>query len=606
MIVAVSEAAQVYMIEGKIQIGSLAAAYQNLKLHPPSPSCNLSHPSRKMVLALSSLCAITHEMVFPCALDRQRTRNEYFETHWTQIWIWTSILLRDSLNVTEFSTEWTAFQDRLLFIFPMILSLPCRALVRGTSDVFASAVQALMFCLERSHPALSTNFIVFDVIFTDTLNFSGLSSHAFQPIMDAKGFFETLISYIRVETRKRDCSFACLKCALDIIVVMAEASDMALDDILSHDAIQCLSLALRHFTNPHKFAKLDGEQLEQCTGCIKFILLFFSGTFQAYGPPAVSVALRCNLIISVINACNLVYDNKDSSIEFFVRFFETIHVMLCYRGVLNPVLGSMRKLHLNGAALDSFLQKNVPSSSDKNRRRLGVAWELLVKHATGIEKIKREFESQGLIICANSRCGWRGLQIKSRFQRSRCAKCQTTIYCSANCQRQDWKNHRSVCDAVRYQGACYYFSIQTKSHFLAFAGVLRSVFTDIDRMFLGWYCLNQIVERRSAINSALRRYAKRSGTDGIRIVMLNLCTVPAGITVMPLEDHEDEMQKMELEGRSASSNAVLSQLEEGYQTVIHTLFCGWRNVQRMSIIHGYDPEAMVNQRFQFSLMYAQD
>jgi hypothetical protein len=47
-----------------------------------------------------------------------------------------------------------------------------------------------------------------------------------------------------------------------------------------------------------------------------------------------------------------------------------------------------------------------------------------------------------LVMCAG--CGAKQTDAESRFKT--CARCETTFYCSAACQKQHWKAHKKVCD----------------------------------------------------------------------------------------------------------------------------------------------------------------
>ena len=57
----------------------------------------------------------------------------------------------------------------------------------------------------------------------------------------------------------------------------------------------------------------------------------------------------------------------------------------------------------------------------------------------GAQRAKAEERRDLGKVCA--RCG--------TVAASSCARCKVTRYCSRNCQRLDWKQHKTVCDSKR-------------------------------------------------------------------------------------------------------------------------------------------------------------
>jgi hypothetical protein len=144
-----------------------------------------------------------------------------------------------------------------------------------------------------------------------------------------------------------------------------------------------------------------------------------------------SETLGSQLLTKIFAACKDVAFTEEGELEDSERFLEHIRD-LEKEGKPWPIPVEMLKLYVNTLPKDvdhgEYLNKILKNPRKYDKQRIKEFLTLFLKDIAP-EKVNR---------CAYNDCtNVRNLK--------RCKKCQIFSYCSAQCQKKDWRNHKSTC-----------------------------------------------------------------------------------------------------------------------------------------------------------------
>ncbi|KAJ7144491.1 hypothetical protein C8R44DRAFT_725420 [Mycena epipterygia] len=176
------------------------------------------------------------------------------------------------------------------------------------------------------------------------------------------------------------------------------------------------------------------RKMGNLVACCVVLLGCFLNTFPIY--PWIKQAVGAGLI-RVFIRCSMRTDAASDS-ESFIRFVEFLSASTVYRPVLRKLQESVEE------ARDLLNSGAFPQSVVFDAWREFV--ELLESRLMLMEKLDRAKESCRKA-CDNMECG--AIRKKTEFRC--CSACQSTYYCSEECQRRDWAegDHREECKRIQ-------------------------------------------------------------------------------------------------------------------------------------------------------------
>ncbi|KAJ7167951.1 hypothetical protein C8R46DRAFT_1094572 [Mycena filopes] len=158
----------------------------------------------------------------------------------------------------------------------------------------------------------------------------------------------------------------------------------------------------------------------------------------APGYTGIVEALRAGLLSHVVrflpDMVRPSYEGMYETLEFLLRQLLPSS-LVCY-----SVLVLLRK------SLAEIEAKPYPQKF--SRSILFEAWnglKVLVDRRVKVLDAWEASRRSTFLVCDNLKCG----KIDDRHQFKHCSACQSTTYCSRECQRVDWRKHRSVCAYLR-------------------------------------------------------------------------------------------------------------------------------------------------------------
>ncbi|KAF5339279.1 hypothetical protein D9758_013304 [Tetrapyrgos nigripes] len=584
----------------------VAGAYRHFRIPPPSfidPSCPSSHLER----SLRYLDVLSNHLRDATLTDSQkRAVLAEYTRNWPLIWVHVSTMLTHFiLEGKPPTTEGIAFRDRLLQLFHDAITFfrftepatqrdkpPCLALMEETPELFPLILSVWHQLMDEDHSSLSLMFRSLDVTVTACLLDKALFIRNWECVDLAPNFMWRLRSYIYKQLRSQDqITLLCLEYAFRIPLFFSQDSPTQLLHLfITRETLTCLSWAFKFLTNPHNFLRRGRLAAGFSVQYLKYICLTFYYSSKYHGPSATAPLLRQGLLRSVLQAVEIIaYEEAGSGkdarasptlAQWLANLFLPLGTYFCYHRVLDPVLQTLKEI-----ARDPSLAQGLHSQPESCP--LKKAFDKISTYASEIKELRDEFESEGLIICANPECTQRGIRTGCKFRYQQCSRCQATIYCPRRCQRRDWQvnNHRKKCEEV-CQGI----------------GLVKYTLTDVDLQFMEWFALRHIRlhwDSELMIQRSLQQARQENGTTDTSVLIVDYCrsddTLDCAFISVTAEEYTtrtDNLMKVscrELRDQGhpedcpctvdnmAHASKVKDMQRAGFEVVVHAMFRGGRN-----------------------------
>ncbi|KAK7471268.1 hypothetical protein VKT23_002676 [Stygiomarasmius scandens] len=564
-------------------------AFRHLR-HQPRSHFDASNPTAEMKAALKHIETLAEDLCDqpPTVVGQWRsTAMKGMVKFWDGIWTWISGLVQACVFENEaYTDEGIDFREKLLLNVPVLLGFPftdanadsdtlSRRIVKNTPEFLHFVVKLWIWMMERSHPSLF-NITMSMNLYLETkspLHMANIAASVPRSISVAL----QRIRAIKLNTK----DFSGSEVAARFLGYISKASDSFLRSLLAQGALQCMSGALRRISLLVRSSK-SPENFRDIVDCTKRILLFVKYAFEREGHRVFAVLLGRGFIDAMINSSQLILFDESSyqDIPFrlsqiYYQLLKNIPPMLYFRSILNPTIRSLKRIPEDDSALDILInEKSAPSKPDSSYSRLRSLWLRFSEQALTMKGLRTEFKDQGIVSCGNNQCKLRGLSNGSGSYRRRiCQGCETRLYCSEACQRDDWAlNHRKACSELRGRDG------------------LPPKGCDLDADFISWLTVHELSSRQDEINERLReirssgRLRGQPFTDGsVAVIVFNGNEIPFGISVKTLGEHKESAGKAGTVGKFITEDDIV-RLKEHVQTgesiLFHGIFAG-----HISIIH---------------------
>ncbi|KAL0573050.1 hypothetical protein V5O48_008909 [Marasmius crinis-equi] len=547
---------------------ALLSSIQSLRRKPP-PFSNLDLDSlssdvRKPLQALVTISEVI--------LGMSSRTMAFVARHWNQIWPWLHAFSKCSLTREPATEEGLELLDKILFISPILLSHglfgadhreKIDPVLDQTPDALALAVELWVMAVRLEHRSIRFQCGAIALLI-------GLYAEAPKgPVKkQAKESFEMMLSY----SDRGAIVDSALRCIIlylmpkrvepyDLRGILGFFNDVTeqfpeeFHDIsVAKDGIRWACFAISRLSSPRN---PEGEEYwDDVMTCTVPCLQYLCRCIARITPAAVPV-LDGDIILSMFRSTHIIVrcaelhsENVSSSLSgSYLRLLDHFGRRLLYRPVLMRVIWSIKKIRSLGL---EEVSKRFPKD-------LLEMWTQLRDQAlrrASIGKFEDEsfrFPLSPQKLCGNPQCGQESLNLVHPFKR--CVGCLSELYCSRECQKSAWKQHREKCKKDRERTQ---------------RGDLSGPFTNLDFAFLHKQMHHDYKDNADRIRQMKER-RKRDFPDAnssdMLIRMYYTVAIPVKLTV---EMRQDVFRPYK---RGDSSDSVLA-----------SGVVPWRNEERDPII----------------------
>ncbi|RDB17182.1 hypothetical protein Hypma_001690 [Hypsizygus marmoreus] len=216
-----------------------------------------------------------------------------------------------------------------------------------------------------------------------------------------------------------------------IYQIMARRTPRIYNILMSLDSILYICHAFTLFSSIPKLS--TSLALDDHYHCIVSTCKTIVATFRATdGFTWIIRAIHLHLIPCVLRSAAWASPNIDELLISILQFLES-HIF--YRSILRPLGKAMN----SKVAID--LGKCVPRSG-----KFWPAWSRFSTIALRMLRMKSAFDKHGKYSrkCTLTECD----RIEAAGGFKLCGACHDAVYCSESCQRQDWKEHQTLCKSI--------------------------------------------------------------------------------------------------------------------------------------------------------------
>ncbi|KAJ7115457.1 hypothetical protein C8R44DRAFT_928527 [Mycena epipterygia] len=133
------------------------------------------------------------------------------------------------------------------------------------------------------------------------------------------------------------------------------------------------------------------------------------------------------------------YRYTDGSPDLLKAFL--YHALLLRSGYIVEALRGILEAYLDRPPAPDYLAKMSSQRKDDNKRNRGIARAELKKSGIRVDESQCKEQAAGPVLYACTSCHG----TKERDSLKRCGQCQLAWYCSRECQRTDWADHKKFC-----------------------------------------------------------------------------------------------------------------------------------------------------------------
>ncbi|THU89723.1 hypothetical protein K435DRAFT_282769 [Dendrothele bispora CBS 962.96] len=179
-----------------------------------------------------------------------------------------------------------------------------------------------------------------------------------------------------------------------------------------------------------------------------------------------------------------------------------------------------------------------------DHEKLRTKWNKLITRTANIKRLRLKYKENVHQFCSRIGCPEKNPGI-----RKICSRCQDDVYCSAECQRLDWKegDHRRTCN---------------KTVEMTRTTGLPIELTDTDFHFFRWIIHNEVCDRLHEIPVQTGMFYDPTK---VNMTVLDFSQSPSGFRVMPLQAYH-EFLNLKSDGKVEErdlENLELAILEHG-------------------------------------------
>ncbi|KAF5366159.1 hypothetical protein D9758_005776 [Tetrapyrgos nigripes] len=431
---------------------------------PPSESLDSSHPSDDMKNAARYLYVLVTNIHDPNrkASERREFVMEY-DTNFSHIWSWTSMLLQRALEDDATTEEGVAYRDSLLHIFRKAVALPnfdgvalnpswTLKFMQQRPDLFPSIIHVFNYTLNRSHFSLEEMFPLLVTALLSCEADEAMALRTADVIVHSPDTINLMFSYISTVLRKRPVTESLCRAVQVLTILYLTSREVLFTLIFVHNTIQHSSSWCKAILKPSRLAGLDENVClkEKTIEFVKWILQLFGHTTMVHAGNLIAYDVARPV------TADMAFHNSGLTLaNGFTHVLCYLSSLLSVGQVLDLAVSSWRKVSetddpARRDALQAFTDLMAGAyASHSDLRGLGEFWGDAIKRVVSLKTLRQQFEDEGLIICANP-------------------------------DKQDWKkhNHRAKCNQV------HDVDVQLTEDP---AGPLRPMMTDVDRGFDEWH-----------------------------------------------------------------------------------------------------------------------
>ncbi|KAK7448866.1 hypothetical protein VKT23_013596 [Stygiomarasmius scandens] len=443
------------------------------------PSSPLPDSLHQMELVGRAIDYLVNEINNDLDKDFFRDRvKEDREQNWPDLWRWTSFLLQNFVIDCTLPTipQVVDIRERLIpsaFLLLNNLHLSCPPDVEievyvhqkaeDAPDLFPTCLGLWLYCMENLHPLEYSSMRPVHTILQLTDSGAPLFPHFRDTLARTPNLWKISFRYIAMQVQEDEIPYPNLETRFYILsrVYSYIVENCPLLDIMEENhATKWLSFALKHFSRAarRKRFAFSEETQKRSVECIKRTLTYIYRAIEKFGVNAAIAALQEDILLSMFNVCHLFAFDEETRAEdyepclnnvglvnYYCMVLESLRPMMYYHKVANLFTRSFKRISSQRELYSQFLEI---TSTSGDFSALGEAWRSILTRSSKMKKQRRVFRQfwDMKAICNNSECRSEGKIMNSTLHR--CSRCMLKIYCSEECQKNDWKNHghRKLCD----------------------------------------------------------------------------------------------------------------------------------------------------------------
>ncbi|KAE9390613.1 hypothetical protein BT96DRAFT_341001 [Gymnopus androsaceus JB14] len=423
------------------------AALQALSSPPPS---DLS--SSQIKSSLASLVAISDHLLSPQRQLREKIAKRVHK-QWTSVFLWLEyfsthiVLTRSPLSkiaqghrdlllyiipiiflhqvyIHPAYISISALEDKLchfVYVNPAAFTLMTRIWLQNmTSRSFGTSTSGLIMdlCLDGIHCYASDSAKAFAVIAT-------LDEHA-------ESICRACLVSITHEISSLKAGFSVDVLNLVVLLKFLQITSVASVSIdttfINQRTLHCIARCMKAITSPPQHSPLrnEREKLLMCfSQCIAYLAHVAADGLRLR---SIKQMIRGKVIYSIsdVNSLKLFDDASGRTVNRvrrdLERLFQDITTSLFYHAIMR----AFRKTYID-LVMPPFLNKS---------------WEGMLQWHRKMEAQRMEFRANSSIPCSSMLCSRENQCSSSQLL---CSGCRYRTYCSVECQKADWKKHRTEC-----------------------------------------------------------------------------------------------------------------------------------------------------------------